>query len=583
MKITIISSEYDINGGGLAFQCKTFVEMLTRLGYDPIIVSSLPDNVVSGGYNPSLGFELAMEEKVQLDSLKYSMADLIIAFGGGMNCYYATQLAKKIKARLWIMFRGSDANLCKWNTPLAEMNRQACSQAERVISLSKEIRNNLISLGVSKDKIVIIPNYATKVAEVKCDFNKTNIKIGVGATNLNEKKGVVRLIKMTAQYNRIHPERPVYLELAGHVDEDYLVRFQSIANIEGVMDKVTFLGKVNRQEFTHFLKEWDLYIQASICEGMGNSITEAMSVGKPVLISRTGYIAEMAEELFPDMIFETLFPEDMAKSLDYILTTPDIEANYHRFYEYFFTSVSQSVVEREWEWLLSFRKPTCSVTNPSNCILSVVLHDVTGDKHDNITTPVRVFTQFVEDVYKAGYRLCSMSQYLSSNNSERYKLIVCTFDDGYEGLLLNALPILNQYGFSASVFVCTDYLGKTNRWNYKDRTIRKHLDVDQLRILQSNGWEIGSHGVTHESLLRLSDDELKIQLGDSKKILESLLGPIHTYAYPYGDYSTFIEKQVKKYYESAFLLTEGGVYLAVDTHRIHRYYISEIYEIIGCK
>ena len=142
---------------------------------------------------------------------------------------------------------------------------------------------------------------------------------------------------------------------------------------------------------------------------------------------------------------------------------------------------------------------------------------------------------------------------------------------------------MEKYGFSATVFVCTDYLGKINRWNLKDKTIRKHLDIAQLRQLQAHGWEIGSHGVSHESLLKLNDKELMMQLGDSKRILEGLFGPIRTYAYPYGDYSPFIEKQVKKYYDSAFLLMDGGVFLNVDAHRIHRYYISEIYEIIGCK
>lgn len=54
-----------------------------------------------------------------------------------------------------------------------------------------------------------------------------------------------------------------------------------------------------------------------------------------------------------------------------------------------------------------------------------------------------------------------------------------------------------------------------------------------------------------------------------------------SYAYPYGDYSEYIMNQVKKYYDYAFLLTQGGVFLAVDSLRIHRYYISEIYHIIN--
>lgn len=583
MKITIVTLEYSIDGGGLAFQCRKFVEMLIKLGHQVSVITSLPENVTSGGYNPSLGIELALEEKLKLDSYKFICEDLIIAFGGGMNGYYAAQLAGRIKKRFWIMFRGSDANLAKWNLSSSEMNRMSCRQAELVICLSKEIKDNLISLGVSKDKTRIIPNMAAKIADVKCNFQKSKITIGSGATNLNEKKGVSRLIKMVAYYNRIHPKDPIYLELAGQVDDDYLKQFQTIAERENVINHIRFLGKVDRLTFINLQKCWDLYIQASVCEGMGNAVTDGMSIGKPVLISNTGYIAEMAEEFFPNMVFKSLDPVEMVNSLEYVLNSQHIELDYRRFYKIFFERVAPSFIENEWTDLLLYKKTTCSVITPARSILSVSLHDVTGGKHDNITTPVRVFEKFVNDICNFGYVLCSMAKYIEASETERSNLIVCTFDDGYEGLLLNAQPIMEKYGFSATVFVCTDYLGKTNSWNFKDKTIRKHMDVEQLRLLQAYGWEIGSHGITHESLLRLNDEELKNQLGNSKMILEALFGPVSSYAYPYGDYSPFIENQVKKYYKNAFLLMEGGVYLAVDAHRIHRYYISEIYEIISSK
>lgn len=284
MNIVIVTSEYATNGGGLALQCRIFVEMLSNLGHHTSVLSSIPDNVISGGYNPLLGMELALEEKLQLDSRHCSNQDLIIAFGGGMNGYYAAQLAKRISKRLWIMYRGSDANLCKWNHSLAEMNKLSCRQSEIVICLSEELKNNLIALGVEKNKIQVIPNAVTKVADVECNFKNTPITIGSGATNLNEKKGVVRLIKMVAVYNRQHPERPVNLELAGHVDDDYLKQFQSIAKSENIEHQVKFLGKVDRTSFSDMQKRWDIYIQASVCEGMGNAVTEAMSIGKPVLI-----------------------------------------------------------------------------------------------------------------------------------------------------------------------------------------------------------------------------------------------------------------------------------------------------------
>ena len=175
-----------------------------------------------------------------------------------------------------------------------------------------------------------------------------------------------------------------------------------------------------------------------------------------------------------------------------------------------------------------------------------------------------------------------MNSYLALNAEERKHSIVCTFDDGYVGLLHNAMPIMNEFNFTATVFVCTDYIGHRNDWNYKDKELRQHLSIEELYELKKNGWEIGSHGVTHRSLLRLNDEELTMELEESKRILENKFGPITSYAYPYGDYSEYVMKQVRKYYLNAFLLTQGGVFLSVDSLRIRRYYISEIYKIICC-
>ena len=143
------------------------------------------------------------------------------------------------------------------------------------------------------------------------------------------------------------------------------------------------------------------------------------------------------------------------------------------------------------------------------------------------------------------------------------------------------MPIMQQYGFTATVFVCTDYIGQPNDWNYKDKKKRLHMSFEELTELQKHGWEIGSHGVTHRSLLRLNDEEIIYELSESKRILEGKYGPIISYAYPYGDYSNYIMELVNRYYKNAFLLAQGGVFLAVDSLRIHRYYISEIYKIIG--
>lgn len=159
-------------------------------------------------------------------------------------------------------------------------------------------------------------------------------------------------------------------------------------------------------------------------------------------------------------------------------------------------------------------------------------------------------------------------------------MIVCTFDDGYKNLSTIVKPILQKHNFCATVFICTDLIGKDNKWNNKDATLREHLSVQEIDILASAGWEIASHGVTHRNLLKLNDDEIEHELSSSKVFLDKLVGYSLTYAYPYGANNKFIQHCVEKYYKYAFAVSQGGTSLAIDRLQLRRYSISEIYKML---
>lgn len=584
MNIVVVTNENNKDGGGLAYSCQRFVKMLNRIGHHVLVISSsnIKENEISGGYNPHLGFELAMEKKLKTDHASVAPYDLIISFGGGFNGYYGALLARKTMNRFWVMYRGSDANLCKWSIEQTQYNKFSCDTAEKIICLSSEIISNLKLICKQYYKFNVIPNSAHRVSSrIKELSSSDTIVLGTGATNLNEKKGVSELLHTLAYLaKRIHNRRCI-LDLVGRIDEDVKAQYEDIASELDITNQVVFYGRKTREEFREIQAGWNFYIQASICEGMGNSVVDAMSMGIPVILSDTGFVAEYAKERFEQIIFPSLNPQIMAEKIACLILSKDLNKRYESFYSSFFDAVSPEKIENEWRYLLnSGNISKKSVRCHKDGVLSVSLHDVQGSYHDNITTPTRVFEKFVDDVHAAGYKLCSMKEYALSSDEDKQSLIVCTFDDGYDGLIHNALPIMKKHNFTATVYVCTDYLGQYNDWNYKDKTRRRHMDIAELKTLKEHGWEIGSHGVTHQSLLRLNDAEIHDQLSVSKEILRNHFGDITTYAYPYGDFSPFIESQVKKYYDSAVLLTQGGVYLPVDQHRIHRYYISEIYQIL---
>lgn len=584
MNIFLVTGENSTFGGGLAYSCLAFERMLCGLGHEVTVIQlTLVEDIVSAGYDPNLGFALAMEEKLKTDCRKLQAGDLIISFGGGMTAYYSALMCSKSQCRLWVLFRGSDANLAKWDRKKSFYNQYALSVVEKIFCLSEEIAANIRLLKPCLKKIYVIPNYCERINPDIIPLPKNNIVMGCGATHLNEKKGIIRILRMMSVFKRIHPEITMSLELAGSIDHDILELYEDIVKEINLVDVVKFLGPMNRSKFRDTQAKWNLYIQGSICEGMGNSVTDAMSNGIPVIITNTGFIAEHANKVFPEMVFSSFEPAEMADELYHLINMQDVSDRYQEFYNDLFQRISETKVLNLWYGHLSGDVKSHTFNVPPETILSVSLHDVDGDKHDNITTPIEVFKCFAEDVYSSGFSLCSMADYLRLPKEQRCKYIVCTFDDGYSGLIKNALPIMNLHGFTATVFVCADYIGKNNDWNYKDKTTRRHLNINELKTLQNNGWEIGSHGMTHQSLLRLNDEHLEYQLTESKRRLQTMFGPISSYAYPYGDSNPFIENQVKRYYDSAFLLTQGGVFLEVDRHRIHRYYISEIYQILKNK
>lgn len=586
MKIAIITSEYGEAGGGLSLSCIRFKELLEAdLGHKVSIISSVsrPIKFIEGGYNSSLGSSIGKEYKLKTDMKSITECNLIIGFGGAFNGYYASLLSMKLDVPFLLIFRGTDINMSKWNLSDNEYNKVAISSAQHIVCLSEEMKFN-ISLTMPKaiKRVTVIPNII-KFGIIKSTFTNYPISlvIGTSAAHLNEKKGVSNLLYMLGKLKEIL-EVSLRFDFIGAIDEDVLCHYQEICSELNITNNVRFLGYRNREDSYNIINGWDIYIQGSVCEGFGNSVAECISMGKVVFLSHSGFIAESLFKNFPECVFDIWEPASIATRLVDLLKVPNLLSKFKKAYTALQQQASRECIIVKWKNILNLMKVKPIVVSPilPSGILSVVLHDVQGEVHDNITTPVSVLRKFIHDLHSYGFGVCSMKNYLQKDSIERRKWVVCTFDDGYVGILDNALPILQQYGYSATVFVCTATIGIDNSWNYKDTKVRQHLNMNQLHTLHDAGWEIASHGVTHRSMLRLTDEELIIELNESKRILETEFGVVDTYAYPYGAYNEYIKNQVCKHYKYAFLLTQGSTHLAVDAQQIRRYYISEFYKII---
>ncbi len=116
------------------------------------------------------------------------------------------------------------------------------------------------------------------------------------------------------------------------------------------------------------------------------------------------------------------------------------------------------------------------------------------------------------------------------------RVVLITFDDGFQDFAQEALPILAAHDFRATLYVVTGYLGETSRWLADVREERRRmLDLRQLNHIEEAGIEIGAHGHSHAMLDLLPRDALQAEIETSRDILQTQLGhTVASFAYPHG-------------------------------------------------
>lgn len=166
---------------------------------------------------------------------------------------------------------------------------------------------------------------------------------------------------------------------------------------------------------------------------------------------------------------------------------------------------------------------------------------------EDSVSPV-VFSNQMGYLYKKGYRVISLDEiadYVDNSSKKRLsKILVITFDDGYKSICKFAMPILQKFDFTASVFLPTKYIGKYSEWTNPSSPL---LTWNEILTMEKNGILFGSHGHSHRDLTVLTEEQVRKELEISKRILEEKLKrPVAYIAYPFSKSNGIIEKLALK-------------------------------------
>lgn len=140
-------------------------------------------------------------------------------------------------------------------------------------------------------------------------------------------------------------------------------------------------------------------------------------------------------------------------------------------------------------------------------------------------------------------------------------MVSFTFDDGLTSAATQALPTLSKYGLTGTNYVITRCVGMSAVPNTcRANTDASYMTWAQIKQLQSAGWEIGSHTVSHPYLASsdagdgqpnvLTPAQVVQELTQSKTALSAQGITANAFSTPYGDYTSATLAQIAKVYTS---------------------------------
>ncbi len=191
---------------------------------------------------------------------------------------------------------------------------------------------------------------------------------------------------------------------------------------------------------------------------------------------------------------------------------------------------------------------------------------------DAYSLKIEEFRRQLEIIREEGFTPITASG-LADGRSDRTLLpekpLLITIDDGYKHFNTTVRPLLEEFGFPATLFIYTNFVGA-----------RAGFSRAQLRELQSAGFEIGSHSATHPKLTKRPWGEtrsqraqrLRKELSESReKLRKWCQGEVVALSYPYGLWDREVAEAGRQAgYKLMFTVNPGPNTLDTPPERLKR-------------
>lgn len=226
----------------------------------------------------------------------------------------AILLGRTLKKPVVITARGTDINLLpKFSLPRRQI-QFAARHAAGLIAVSQALKDALVELGISAERITVLRNGVDLELFRPGDREAIRAKLQIdGPTLLSvghliERKGHDITISALARL------QGYTLLIAGEGPER--TRLEELARDLCVEDRVKFLGSVPHEHLPDYYAAADALVLASSREGWPNVLLESMACGTPVVASAVWGNPEVVSDKAAGVLMRSRTPQDLVDAVE---------------------------------------------------------------------------------------------------------------------------------------------------------------------------------------------------------------------------------------------------------------------------